>query len=495
MGRSLSLRLLLSYLLVTLLVLATVDVLSLTYLERTALSERRAALSEQATVVAGASRQYMLKGHDYLEYIAQDMGRLAGTRVIILDARGVVLRDSFYDPSLLNTSLAARPEVGAALEGAYATRLERVDGAGRTLYAAAPIPDDRGRALGAVLVATSVEPLLAELAPVRRVLLTVSLAALLVAAGAGWWLARSLTRPVAALTAAIRAVEAGDLTSRVAVDSQDELGRLAEAFNRMADRLSRLEASRQAFVADAAHELRTPLAGLKALVEPLLSGAVPPGPEQEAFLREIGREVDRLAELAADLLTLSELEAGRPLAPGESDLVVLLGSVRARLTPLAQARAVSIHLDAPAALPAVVDPLKLERAFYNLVHNAIAHSPAGEAVTLSAARQGDWMSVTVADRGPGIPPEELGRIFDRFYRRERSRSRERGGAGLGLSIAREIVEAHGGRIRVESVVGEGTRVVVEIPEGPGTGAAARTGQAGAVTAAGTDGPEAAGDTP
>lgn len=463
MGRSLSRRLLLSYLLVTLLVLGTVDVLAITYLERTALAERRDALAEQAAVVAGATRLYMVKGHDYLEYIAQDIGRLAGTRVIILDSRGVVLRDSFYDPSLLNASLAARPEVGAALAGAYATRLARVEGAGRTLYAAAPIPDDRGRVLGAVLVTASAEPALAELAPIGRTLLTVSLAALLVAAGVGWWLARSLTRPVVALTAAVRDVEAGNLTSRVAVGSQDELGRLAEAFNRMAERLSRLEASRQAFVADAAHELRTPLAGLKALVEPLLSGAVPPGPEQEAFLREIGREVDRMAELAADLLTLSELEAGRPLWPVETDIAELLDSVRARLEPLAQARAVSIRIDSPAALPAMAEPLKLGRAFYNLVHNAIVHSPPGESVTLSAARQGDRLAVTVADRGPGIPPEELGRIFDRFYRREPSRSRERGGAGLGLSIARQIVEAHGGRILVESVVGEGTRFVVEIP--------------------------------
>ena len=461
---SLRLRLLLSYLGVTLLVLGTVDSLALTALARSALDQRRDTLQDHARVVASVSRQYMQKGHEYLEYIAQDYGRQVQARVLILDPRGQVLYDSFYDPALLGgkANLTGRAEVAAALAGRPAARLLRLPGAGRVLYAAAPIGEP-GQVLGAVLVAQDAEPIFAGLAPVQRVLLLVSAAALLLACLAGWLLARSLARPVSQVTAGVEAVAAGDLARRVPVSGQGELARLAAAFNAMADRLARVESSRRSFVADAAHELRTPLAGLKALVEPLLSGAVPPGPEQAEFLQEIGREVDRLAELAADLLTLSELEAGRPLQRSAVELPDLLTAVRSRLLPLARAKAIGLEAAAPAGLVAEVDGLRLERALYNLVQNAIAYSPAGSSVTLTAAATAGGLELAVADQGPGIPAAELPHIFERFYRQERSRSRERGGAGLGLAIAREIVQAHGGQLRAESQVGEGIRLVIQIP--------------------------------
>ena len=459
---SLHSRLLLSYLAVTLLVLGTVDFLSLTYLERSALEQHRLTLLDHARVVAGVSRQYMQKGHEYLEYIAQDYGRQVAARVLILDPQGTVLQDSFYEQAMLGSDLSARAEVTGALAGRPTTRLTQVAQVGRTLYAAAPIAED-GKPLGAVLVAQAVEPVYAGLAPVRRVLLLVSAAALVLACLAGWLLARSLARPVSLVTAGVRAVAGGDLAQRVPVQGGDELARLAEAFNAMADRLARVEASRRAFVADAAHELRTPLAALKALVEPLLSGAVAPGPEQAEFLGEIGREVDRLAELAADLLTLSDLEAGRPLQRSDVDLAELLGAVRARLLPLAREKGIALTAAAPPGLQAEADGLRLQRALYNLVHNAVSYSPAGTVVRITAGAVAGGVEIVVADRGPGIPAADLPRIFERFYRRERSRSRERGGAGLGLAIAREIVQAHGGQIQVETQVGEGSRFVVQIP--------------------------------
>lgn len=244
---------------------------------------------------------------------------------------------------------------------------------------------------------------------------------------------------------------------------RDELARLAAAFNAMSARLARLEDSRRAFVANAAHELRTPLAALKALAEPLLSGAVPDPAEQAEFLQEMVREVDRLAELAADLLTLSELEAGRPLRPAPLVAAGLLGAVRTRLLPLARAKGVTLTPDAPPDLTLTADALRIERAVYNVVHNAITFSSQGGAVSISAREAGGEVAIAVADQGPGIPEAELPHLFERFHRVEPSRSRDRGGSGLGLAIAREIAQAHGGRIRVMSKEGEGTRVVLQLP--------------------------------
>lgn len=468
-GRSLRGRLLRSYLAITLLAVATADVLALTALTRSALAERRETLVGHGRVVAGVSARYMLKGHDYLESIARDYGQQAGVRVLILDGQGQVLRDSFYDPAVLGANLANRPEVAAALRGQAATRMEAVPGVGRTLYAAVPVRD-LGQVVGAVLVAQSVEPVFAHLAGIRRVLLLVSAAALALAAGAAWLLASSLAGPVATLTEAVRGIQAGDLSRRVPVTGEDELGRLAAAFNGMADQLARLEESRRAFIANAAHELRTPLAALRALTEPLLSGAVTSPEEQGEFLRDLGREVDRLADLAGDLLTLSELEAGRPLPKEPVHLAALVAGVVERLQPLARERGVHLALSGPAAtgleeeaLTVMADRRKLERAIYNLVHNGIQYNGPGGRVTVAVAPEPGAVRITVADTGPGIPPEDLPYIFDRFYRREPSRSRGHGGAGLGLAIAREIVESHLGAIQVESRPGEGTRFAVVLP--------------------------------
>lgn len=460
-GGSLQGRLLISYLAVTLVVLVTVLVLALGYLERSGLNQRRESLLSHARVVAGVSAQYMLKGHDYLEYIARDYGGQVGARVLILDRPGRVLYDSFYEEDLIAPDLSARPEVASALENRATTRLTTVPGAGRTLYAAAPIRE-QGQVVGAVLVVQVVEAVWEELAPIRRALLLVSGAALAIALATGWVLAQSLARPLRQLTAGVWAVEAGDLGHQVAVRGRDELGRLAEAFNRMAARLARVEESRRTFVANAAHELRTPLASLRALMEPLLSGAVSPA-EQGEFLQDMGREVDRLTELAGDLLTLSELEAGRPLQIEPLDLPTLLMRVQARLAPLAREAGVLIWVEAPAEMEVRADAIKMERVLYNLAHNALTFSPRGGSVTLQATGHDDTVTVTVTDQGPGIPPEDLPHIFERFYRSERSRSRERGGAGLGLAIGREIVQGHGGRVWAESKAGEGTSFVVQIP--------------------------------
>lgn len=462
MSAGLRARLLAAFVAATLLVLGTVNGVALPALERLALRQREEVLADQARVVSGVSAHYIRKGHDFLENIAMEYSQQIRARVLFLDADGRVLRDSYFKRQMLGQDLSARPEVRDALAGLTTVRLEPVPGAGRTLYAAAPVTE--GGVAGAVLLAEDVEDLFALLARVRRLLLLASLGALAVAVAAGWIMATSLARPVTRLTAAVQEVAAGRLGARVPVAGRDELARLGAAFNAMAEQLDQLETSRRRFIADAAHELRTPLAGLRALVEPLLSGAITAPAQQADFLREIGSEVERLSALAEDLLTLSEMEADRPLNLGPVEAGALLARVADRLGPLARSRGVHLSIRCAPAMTLRVDGLKLERALDNLLHNAIEHAPEGSLVKVDAQRTPGGLRLAVQDQGPGIPPADLPHLFDRFYRADQARARRpRGGAGLGLAIVREIIQRHGGRVSAESTPGAGATFIVELP--------------------------------
>ncbi len=223
--------------------------------------------------------------------------------------------------------------------------------------------------------------------------------------------------------------------------------------------LKRLEKIRKDFVANVSHELKTPVTVIKGYAEALLDGLVTSDPERAvAFVEIIRNHVERQAELIGNLLTLSELESKEfslELHPLE-----LAGSARRAVTilePKAGERGVTVRLSGLDGLPPVlIDPGRLEQVFVNLLDNAIKYSPAGGEVHLSAEAVGEVVTVFVRDSGPGIPPQSLGRVFERFYRVDEGRSREEGGNGLGLAIVKHIVQLHGGMVRVESTPGQGS---------------------------------------
>jgi signal transduction histidine kinase len=269
---------------------------------------------------------------------------------------------------------------------------------------------------------------------------------------------RRLGMPIGNLIEAAGRVEGGDYTVTVPEHGPREVRALARSFNAMVDRLSRTDAQRRALLADVTHELRTPLTIIQGNLEGLVDGVYPADP---AHLVPILDEIRHLSRLIDDLRILSEAEAGGlDLRREPTDLGVLAEEAAAVFRPAAAESSVGLKLEIPPDFPLMdVDPGRLRQVLVNLLANALRFSPEGGEILLAARRrEGDWGEITVSDQGPGIPPEVLPHIFDRF-----TRSADSPGSGLGLAIARRLVEAHGGRLEASSRAGGGTMLRMTLP--------------------------------
>ena len=285
-------------------------------------------------------------------------------------------------------------------------------------------------------------------------------------------MASQISRPLRALNAGARELAAGNLSHRVRVGSRDETGKLAESFNVMAEALERSEQSRKRLLADVAHELRTPLTVINGTVDAMIDGVLPTDERQLGTIKE---ESLLLTRLIADLRDLSLAEAGRlKLDKSVIDLGDLACRKLEQFRPLAETKGIGFRCQNPGNLPPVTgDWVRLEQVLANLLSNALRHTPEGGSVEISlnetSLNGSPAVAVAVSDTGEGMASEELAHIFDRFYRVEDSRSRDEGGAGLGLAIVKQMVDAHGGRVSVDSAPGRGTTFTVTLP------AEARTG--------------------
>jgi signal transduction histidine kinase len=307
---------------------------------------------------------------------------------------------------------------------------------------------------------------------IRIAILIVSAIIAILAALVAILFSRTITRPLAKLTSATHVLASGDYSARVITNSHSELGELAITFNEMATRLERdvdelrkQEFWRRELIMNITHDLATPLTAIAGLGESLVDGVNQDREDFEATGRIIVRETLRLRRMVQDLHLMAKVEAGamqpqpkvlRLAAVVDEALAVLAPEFeRANVEPLN-----NVTFDLP---PAWVDPDMLMRVLSNLCDNALRHTPGGGTVVIEARQQGNMLEVAVTDSGPGIPPEALARVFDRFYRADTSRQVRTGGSGLGLTIVRAIVEAHGGTIRAENAPQGGARIIFLIP--------------------------------
>ncbi len=279
----------------------------------------------------------------------------------------------------------------------------------------------------------------------------------------GLLLMRRVINPLSEVIAAAQAVSQGDLSARVPVEARnDDLSALSDHFNHMADELERSDKQRRDMLADIAHELRTPITILRGRLEGILDGVYPADEDNIAPALEETYLLERLVE---DLRLLALAEANqlrfelKPVSLAElSETIIGLFSAQAG------EKSVSLHINAEPNLPVVmVDPQRFQQVVGNLIDNALRYTPVGSSIDLTIRRHNNNVELIVADEGTGIPENELGHVFDRFWRGEKSRARSTGGAGLGLSIARQLVEAQGGKINARNRTPRGFEVQITLP--------------------------------
>jgi len=429
--------------------------------------QRVGDISIQAQNVAPPAGDVPLGDMDlaYLADASLELSSQLDTRIRILDTQGVVLVDSLQAGQ--GEDLRSDPLVAQALAGQYASS---TDGTGRNREAAMhlvlPVLVE-GELVGAVYLSQPLRDVTAVLSDLRTRWLQSTAIVLLLSGAVGLLLSRAIARPLRQLTAAAGAVARGQLDQQVPVRSRDELGRLSQTFNEMTARLRAARQMQVDFVANVSHELRTPLTAVKGLVETLRDGAVDDPQVRDRFLETVEGETDRLIRLVNDLLLLTRADSQALNLQRESvDLARLVRTTAGRLVRQAEARDLVLQVETGVDSPVVwADSDQIEQVLVNLLDNAIKYSRPGGTVTVSVDGGGEEPArVQIRDEGIGIPAEDLARIGERFYRADKARSRAEGGSGLGLAIAQTLVEAHGGRLWLESEEGRGT--VVTFTLGP-----------------------------
>ena len=391
-----------------------------------------------------------------LQSIVQQAADISGLRITTYDAQGNVVADS-NPPYISNFSEREyRPKEAESFPLL----------SGGEVVGSITASSDFGLEPGTEQTAVS-DPDASRIAGhVDRYLLWAGIGVALLGTALVWMFARRTLAPVQRLGATARRLGRGDLSQRAEVTGPTEIRQLARSFNSMAAELEEAEGRRRSLTADIAHELRTPTSNIQGYMEAIKDGVFQATPETVDTIHEQSLLLSRLVD---DLRLLAQVDGGElQLQRTQTSVEELVRSCVDALRPRAEARGVVLGVEVAETLPELqLDPTRIAQAVGNLLENAVTHTPEGGSVTVSAQASDNAVEVQVADTGPGIATDDLSRVFDRFYRADPSRSRSTGGTGLGLTIARRLVEAHGGSIEAESVVGQGSQFIIRLPDGRG----------------------------
>lgn len=408
-------------------------------------------LQQECSFIANLMRRHMdqtMLSPAARKMITDEMARLSvnmSGRLCIVNWKGDILEDSAHRKG---ENVRARPEIDSALRGVPEMVIRGLDeGTEPIMFVAVPMLA-QDRIVGAIYGSRSLAELQLILVALKERLYQVALASTLAGLLFSLGLARWLTSPLRKLTRTVQRFGQGHLEERIELGSRDETGILARSFNEMAESLKNQQESLLRFVSDASHELKTPVASLRSLVEALEAGA-----PRERFMDLIHRDLDRMEKLVGDLLDLHRLEhASLKIQAERVELPTFL-------SPLAEEHGVELEACSGVVM---ADPDRLRQVLTNLLVNARRACPEGR-VWMGAARGAIW----VGDQGVGVSAEDLPRLFDRFYRVDSARSRQQGGTGLGLAISKALVEAMGGNLTAHSEgLGKGALFTVAFPESP-----------------------------
>jgi two-component system OmpR family sensor kinase len=388
----------------------------------------------------------------------EQRGGIDDSPLLIVDGEGTVLASTEGGWVGRQFDISLQPAEGRTLLGTYS----------------------RGR-VTTVLLSQPRQMLASLLADISIGVLATGAVALLVSVGVALLIARSIAKPLQRITIATEEIARGDYQEQLQITSPEEIARLATSFNAMAHEVQTSRQAQRDFVANVSHDLKTPLTSIQGFAQAILDGTAADQESRRRAARIIHEEADRMARLVNDLLDLARIEAGQVVMDRQPvELQALLQDCVEKVKLRAEEAQIAVQVESDRGLVVAGDRDRLAQVFGNLLDNALKHTPPGGRISLAAqsvatepARPREHPSrlveITVTNTGEGIPPEDLSRIFERFYRGDKSRTQTGKGSGLGLAIAQEIVRAHGGQIRAESVVGLGTKFTITLPQ-PGDGA-------------------------
>ena len=381
-------------------------------------------------------------------------------RIVVVDKQGFVVADS--SDAALNKTI---------MNNTVFSALDRKDKAEKApkqsiMTAAVSVVDknDKNKVLGAVILSANINDIYISLDKMKNQVYLLSLVTSLFIGLMSFGMSSFITKPLKTLMKFVQKITKGQLAQKVDVVGNDEIAELGNAFNHMAEQLQSVEQSRQEFVSNVSHELKTPLSSIKVLTESLIFEENVPVEMYQEFFQDINSEVDRLNNIISDLLTLVRLDQREiPMNITSVDLNEMTQNILKRLIPLAKRKEIKLIYESHKDITSEIDEVKFTLALSNLIENAIKYTPSGGEVKVTLQSDVQDAFITIQDTGIGIAKEEQSKIFERFYRTDKTRNRETGGTGLGLAITYKTVVMHNGSIQVESEEGEGSTFIVQIP--------------------------------
>ena len=460
--RSIQVKFALTYILIVAAVLSLLNTYPLLVSRDLVITSKETSLQSQAGFIAGALAVSETLTEEGVEQAMEDLGPMTFNRIMITGPTGLVLYDT-EEVGNARGHYALLWEITTALRdtGNDVFRCEYRDGAFRS-WAVAPVVY-RNMVIGAVYLHERDTEQASLLLGIQNNLRNISFVICAVALVMSVIVSGAITRRIAALLRAIRIVREGEYGHRVVIKGGDELSQLAGEFNELTGRLQTTEEVRRRFVSDASHELKTPLASIRLLTDSILqTGDMDPATVKD-FVSDIGEEAERLTRISEKLLTLTRMDSAVAVAEVPVDVKRVVEKVEHMLTPLADEGEVTVETDLQEDCMVLATEDDLYQIAFNLMENAVKYNLPGGSVTVTLRGAGDLVTLTVEDTGVGIPEEDLGKVFDRFYRVDKSRSRAAGGTGLGLSIVRDTVRQHGGAVTVRRRESEGTCFEVAFP--------------------------------
>ncbi len=455
-------KIILIYIFLILIPLIIINYMAIKNIRQSTFKEIEVDSLKTANIISDLSRSNMDNPVN-LKRIVKRYTSTSGERVIVLDKDARVLADSFHT---LENKTVYNNEIKGALNleektGYYSKEDKNI------LQVAVPISiiaENQRKAIGAVLVSVNIDDAIKHIRDFRIRLISISIGAAAVGIIAAAAVGNKMSGPIVKLSEAAGQIEQGKFGYTVNIKGKDEIGRLAENFNLMSNEIYRIDRGRNQFIGDVSHELKTPLASIKALIDSLLYGEDDIETYKE-YLADIDSEIDRLANLIQKLLNLTKIREQK-LNPVEVDLEELIEDSVKVVRPIVQSSNVQIKINIQDNPIILCDPERITEVLINLIDNSLKYADRAKTekyINIVGKSLTDYYMLSIEDNGIGINKEDLESIFEKFYRSDTSRSRDTGGAGIGLSIVYNILKAHNWQIDVKSEPGEGTIFEIKIP--------------------------------